>query len=210
MLVNRRRAKHMQPEKNKLIQDLEKVDWKSLLIIGQKIGVSNFILQLLSHSLSKHKDGESNKDILNIFGLNSKILYVFKNELTDSEQDKIKTISLNHEIDFIDYERLTPDTTFEIALNTYYSHIVFDDLKALYNHKKFNGFVKKSITEFNKKIICGYQSNDKILKTTFFNYMDLIMYINSSITTESYDVELVSQLNDPKLKRTNFYFIDID
>lgn len=195
-------------EKNKLIQDLEKVNWKSLLVIGQKIGVSNFILQLLNQSLSNYDLGA--KDILDIFGLNSKIMYVYKEELTETEQEKIKQITSSHEIDFFDYEKMTVDSTFEIALNNNYSHIIFDNLKDLYNHRKFNSFVKKTINEHEKKIICGYQSNDKILKTTFFNYMDLIMYVNSTITTSSYDVELVSQINDPNFRRKNFYFIDID
>ena len=199
----------MSKEKNKLIQDLERVNWNSMLIIGNKIGVSNFILQLLSQSLTKHEQTDD-LELLNLFGVNSKILYVYRTELTDAEQDKIKKISLVNEIDFFNYDLLNPQSLLEIASNSYYSHIVFDDLKPFYNFKSFNAFIKKSIEKDRKKIICGYQSNDKILKTTFFNYMDLILYIDSTITTSSYDVELVSQLDDPNFKRLNYYFIDID
>lgn len=193
-------------EKNKLVQDLDKVNWKSMFIIGQKIGVSNFILQFLSQSLIQHDSGT---DILNIFGLNSKILYVYRNEMQSTEQEKIKQITSIHEIDFLNYEQLTPDSLMEIGSNSYYSHLIFDDLKPFYNHKKFNSFVKQS-NEEKKQIICGYQSNDKILKRTFLNYMDLIMFINTSISTGSYDIELSSQMDTTLLKRSNYYFIPID
>lgn len=195
--------------KNKMVDDLSVIDWKSMFIIGQKIGTSNFILQFLDQSLKKFDNSQDSRKFFNAFGLNSQILYVYKNEMTEFEKDKIRLISNVHQIDFIDYESLSAQGVANIASQAIFTHVVFDDIKPFYSAKSFNSFIK-SLADKNKKVICGYQSTDvKMKNIKFLSNMDFILKLNAEIQTNLYDVELLSNINDPKVKRRNFYAVEI-
>ena len=195
--------------KNKMIDDLSVIDWKSMFIIGQKIGTSNFILQFLDQSLKKFDNSQDCRNFFNAFGLNSQILYVYKNEMTEFEKDKIRSISNVHQIDFVDYHSLSAQGVANVASQTIFTHVVFDDIKPFYSAKSFNSFIK-SLADKNKKVICGYQSTDvKMKNIKFLSNMDFILKLNAEIQTNLYDVELLSNINDPKVKRRNFYAVEI-
>lgn len=192
--------------KNKLITDLEKIKWKSMFIIGQKIGTSNFILQFLQESLNL-EETESNK--MKIFNINSEIIYITREGMTDSEKDKIKKISNNRPIRFLNFNDFSPISIVEICHQAVFSHIVFDDVKPFYLMKGFPKFIN-NLSQTDKKIICGFCStDDKIKNQKFLLPIDLILNIDSNTVSNSYSVEVMSNLPETVLRKRNLYLIEM-
>jgi hypothetical protein len=195
--------------KNKLVDDLSKVDWKSIFIIGQKIGTSNFILQFLEQSLSMNIDS-SQESLIKLFNVNSEILYITREFMTESEKEKIKKISNVHNIRFLNFNDFSPLSIVEICQQKVFTHIVFDDVKPFYLMKGFPKFIYK-MSEANKKVLCGFCStDDKIKNQKFLLPIDLILSIDSNTVSNSYTVELLANLDALGLKKKNLYLIDME
>lgn len=192
--------------KNKLILDLEKIKWKSMFIIGQKIGTSNFILQFLQESLNLTMTKPNN---MKLFSINSEIIYITRDSMTESEKDKIKKISNNHPIRFINFNDFSPISIVEICHQSVFSHIVFDDVKPFYLMKGFPKFIN-NLSQTNKKIICGFCStDDKIKNQRFLLPIDLILNIDTNTVSNTYNVEIISNLPENILRKRNLYLIEI-
>ena len=199
---------NFKPTKNKLIYDLEKAKWNTMFIISNKIGVSNFIFQLLAQSLKLMESGSKYKDFLTNFGLNSYILYIHREIMTPTEIDRIRTISNTHNVEFFNYNDITPEILVNIANQSIYTHLILDDIKPFYNLGVFNKFIRNMV-KMQKKIICGFRSNDTIKKQNFLNEIDIILKINVSILNKAYDIELISNMPTTMIKRTELYYIPI-
>lgn len=183
--------------------EFRKLDWKTLFVLGQGMGTTNFILQLLDSSLNQYKT-EQTALFKKLFNLNAKVLYIKKNthardQYGEPEIKKLKEFSKIHPVSFINYNE---STSFEKLYKTIeginFNYVIIDDVKLLLNHKKYFELVdlieKKQI-----KFIVGFNSSEPQAISTYgiskyLRNIDILIHLNVNISENCYEIDLSSYL----------------